>query len=84
VKGSLDPELFADDAYRSLQPRVEESKERTAQFGELKTFSLLERTEGEAGLELRYRAEFENETAIISFGVDKEGKIRRIGLRPAD
>jgi hypothetical protein len=63
---------------------VETSKEQTAHFGDLKSFSLLERREGRPGLELRYRAEFENGTAMVNFAVDKEGKIRGIGLRPAD
>jgi CubicO group peptidase (beta-lactamase class C family) len=84
VKGALDPDLFADETYKALQPRVETSKEQTAHFGDLKSFSLLERREGRPGLELRYRAEFENGTAMVNFAVDKEGKIRGIGLRPAD
>ncbi len=84
MKGEVDAELFTKAARAALVPRMKQDKGAFTSFGALKSFQLLERKESELGVQLRYRAEFENETLNAVFDLDKAGKIARLGLRPTD
>ena len=83
-KGEVDPELFTDEAKKQLVPLIKGDKDRFASFGALKEFQLLERKKGDDGVSLRYRAVFENETLKVSIALDKDFKIRGVGMQPED
>lgn len=84
LKGELNAELFTNASQKTLLPRIKADRERLALFGALKQFQLLERKETEVGVQLRYRAIFENETLKFSFGLEKDGRIQGIGLQLED
>jgi D-alanyl-D-alanine carboxypeptidase len=81
--GEVEPELFAKGA-TELVTRLRDGKGRFVSFGTLKQFQLYERKDGDQGVHLRYRADFENETVNAIFDLDKSGKIERLGLQPVD
>jgi D-alanyl-D-alanine carboxypeptidase len=83
MKGEVDPEHFTKGA-AELLPRIRQGKGAFASFGALKRFQLYERKESVEGVQLRYRAAFENETLNVVFDLDKAGKIAGLGLRPID
>jgi CubicO group peptidase (beta-lactamase class C family) len=82
LKEELDPELFAEETLKALEPRVKADKQRNAALGELKSFELLERKEIGRGLQLRYRAGFEKQRLTVFYALESDGKIRGLGLRP--
>jgi D-alanyl-D-alanine carboxypeptidase len=86
MKGEADPNLFTEDARKELVPKIRQAGKdgQFSAFGALKTFALLARKETEAGIQLRYRAAFENETAEATFAIDKNGKIAGLQLRPSE
>ena len=86
MKGEADPELFTEDARKEIIPRIKQAGKdgQFSAFGALKKFSLLTRKETETGVQLRYRAAFENETAEAAFTLEKNGKIAGLRLRPSE
>ncbi len=64
MKGEADPELFTEDARKEVVPKIRQAGKdgQFSAFGPLKTFAPLARKETETGVQLRYRAVFENET----------------------
>ena len=79
MKGEVDPEVFAKGAREQLVPRIRDDKGRFASFAHFKGFQLHERKESDQGVQLRYRADFENETLNATFDLDKAGKIAAPG-----
>jgi D-alanyl-D-alanine carboxypeptidase len=84
MKGEADPALFTDESKKALLPRIKEGKAMFDPFGALKTFALLERKPSDAGMRLRYRAVFENESLNAIFTLDKAGKIAGLGFESID
>ncbi|QEH38597.1 Penicillin-binding protein 4* [Aquisphaera giovannonii] len=84
LKGELDPEPFTEQARELLVPRIREDKDRLASMGAVKSFRLVERTEKDGALLLRYRVDLENAKVRLLFALDKAGKIQGIGLQPED
>ena len=83
-KGEVDAELFTKAAKEKLVPRIVQGQGRLAALAELKSFQLMSREEGEAGVQLSYRATFEKGTLRVAVALDKAGKIQGIGLRPEE
>jgi D-alanyl-D-alanine carboxypeptidase len=84
IKGEIDSELFTKAAKEGLVSGMKSQKSAFIAFGALKKFQLYERKEIDQGLQLRYRAEFENETLNAFFDLDKAGKISGLGLLEVD
>jgi hypothetical protein len=84
AKGEVDSELFTDQMKKTVVPRIKQDKERLARLGALKSFQLLEKQTTDQGVRLRYRAWFEKDTVIVTFSLDKDGKIAGLGLQPED
>ncbi len=84
MKGEADPELFTDEAKKTLVPRLKEGKALFAPYGALKTFQFLEEKATDQGMVFRYRTVFEHQTLITMFFLDKYAKIAGLLLRPAE
>lgn len=80
--GKVNPDLFTPDAQKEILPRIKESKATFAQFGALKSLTLVEQKEIGDTKAYRYRAEFANVKLRATFVLDKAGKIAGAGLQP--
>ena len=56
--------------------------EALGEAGKLRSVELLSRKEETAGRRLRYRFGYENETLLVSLGVDKDGKFNALNFSP--
>jgi D-alanyl-D-alanine carboxypeptidase len=82
-RGEVDPELFTEAAGKTLAVAIKkDGKNQLGSLGELKTFRLLEREPMDKSTRLRYRAEFEKQSLLMTFILDENGKIARLEGRP--
>jgi CubicO group peptidase (beta-lactamase class C family) len=83
AKGEAKESDFAPEMWKALYPdRLQQGKAALSQLGELKSFELLVRQEGDDLLRLGYRATFGTTPMRVSVGLTKEGKIAGMGFRP--
>ncbi|HKW32504.1 MAG TPA: serine hydrolase domain-containing protein [Candidatus Acidoferrum sp.] len=81
VEGKAKPERFTEEARKRLFPEeMEELGPALKEFGELKTFELMERTEEGERRNFRYRARYPNVALMISVALTKDNKIARLNF----
>jgi len=76
--GSVDKNLFTDEAQKVLVPRIEAGRERARSLGALESFTLLKRAGEGNEIHHRYLVKFKNGTAICDLRTAKNGKISSI------
>lgn len=82
LEGKVDESVFAPETAKIIAPKIREGKEHVAQFGALKSLTLLEEKMSPESYAYRYRAEFANVTLTMTAIFNVEGKITGLGLQP--
>lgn len=82
--GRANSDLFLPDIAKIIVPRIQEGKQIFASLGELKSFTLVEKSEKDGMTRLRYLATYANAKMSVTCLMNKEGKIAGLGLQPAE
>ena len=82
-KGSLDASFFSAEAREKLVPSINRAGPHfVGPLGEMRSFTLIERTEDGDGQTLRYRSKFDSMSLIWTFKLNRANKITAMEPRP--
>lgn len=82
-KGNLDDSLFSAEAREKLVPSIRRAGPHfVGPLGEMRSFTLIERTEDGDGQTLRYRSKFDSMSLIWTFKLNRANKITAMEPRP--
>jgi CubicO group peptidase (beta-lactamase class C family) len=80
IEGTADMAKFTEQMHAVFKSQTQMSAMLKG-FGPIKSFSFIDKADGEQGARYRYKVEWESEAVVLNVAINKDGKIAGYGLR---